>query len=568
MDRWTLLSSHPGGVCIPRHVILRVDGGMGTKGRRRTKRLLVVVRGTAEVTDAAINIAMTPSTWQHQGCDYSCHPGIVESAAFLVRMARPALWRAIDELKQQEGVDPGDQLEVVFTGHSLGGATAAVAALELQGEFGPRVPVRCVGFSTPASLSEDLAASPLTRRFCTTVVLGDDMIPRCSTRNLQELKRRAANVLLGEEVDSIKRMVTDEVTRRGDEWTKQLSAMLLAKASEAKQQLPPAIDKMLPPLPVGGDGALDVDGLKKALGGVLASIMPAPQQDSKTPLPVVPVPPPSMEGKPVDTPEDVAAALEQALKDYQAALDAEIEFAKGQLERIKRDALQPFLPSSSSVDPAVAVPDSPSAAPPKTRRDDEEEEDDDEAEEEALLAANAAMAAEKRRQLMDVAALQAMLQKLVVEQANLAASAVKSQTEARVKELLTNMRVDEVKDKAAGTVKWVADSWKGLQAQAKAALPLPGRKKPEVEVLVKGVDDEVVVADAVALYPPGEIFWIHPVPVAAAGKGPQYELRRVRDVHWFDGIVLSPTMMTDHLLTSTIRGLKELSGDTNRAKRM
>lgn len=132
VDRWQLLSSHPGGVCIPKHVILRVDGGMGTRGRRRTKRLLVVVRGTAEVTDAAINIAMTPSTWQHQGCDYSCHTGIVESAVFLGHIVRPVLWRALDELKQ-EGVDPGDQLEVIFTGHSLGGGYCISCFLGIAG---------------------------------------------------------------------------------------------------------------------------------------------------------------------------------------------------------------------------------------------------------------------------------------------------------------------------------------------------------------------------------------------------------------------------------------------------
>ena len=177
VDGWKLLASHPGGVCIPRYVVLRMDGGAGVRGRRRTRRLLVVVRGTADVTDAAINIAMTPGSFTHQGQEHQCHKGIVEAATFLERMVRPVIWRELDALRA-EGVDPGNEVEVVFTGHSLGGATAAIAALELQGEFGPRVPVRSVGFSTPASLSESLASAPLTRRICTTVVLGDDIIPR------------------------------------------------------------------------------------------------------------------------------------------------------------------------------------------------------------------------------------------------------------------------------------------------------------------------------------------------------------------------------------------------------
>jgi len=211
--------------------------------------------------------------------------------------------------------------------------------------------------------------------------------------------------------------------------------------------------------------------------------------------------------------------------------------------------------------------------------------------------------------MMDVPVVQTMLQALIVEKANLAASAVKSQAEARVRELLTSSsnKVEEVKDKAAGTVKWVTDSFKGLQEQAKAALPVGGRKgeeekqgqerqreekegvvasavKEEEKYMVEPAAAAAVAAvaaadegelDAVALYPPGEIFYIHPLPLpdvssssSSSSRGRRkgeaacnYELRRVRDVHFFDGIVLSPHMFTNHLLTSTIKGLKELGGE-------
>jgi hypothetical protein len=39
-----LLWSHPGGVCIPRHVLLRDDSGRDAHGKRRKRRLVVVVR--------------------------------------------------------------------------------------------------------------------------------------------------------------------------------------------------------------------------------------------------------------------------------------------------------------------------------------------------------------------------------------------------------------------------------------------------------------------------------------------------------------------------------------------
>ena len=47
-----------------------------------------------------------------------------------------------------------------------------------QGEFGARVPVKAIGFATPACLSSTLADAPNTKRIVKTVVLGDDIIPR------------------------------------------------------------------------------------------------------------------------------------------------------------------------------------------------------------------------------------------------------------------------------------------------------------------------------------------------------------------------------------------------------
>ena len=74
---------------------------------------------------------MTPGVYKYQGVEHQCHRGIVEAAALLERMIRPVVWRAIDEIKA-EGIDPGQELEVIFTGHSLGGGTASIAALDLQ----------------------------------------------------------------------------------------------------------------------------------------------------------------------------------------------------------------------------------------------------------------------------------------------------------------------------------------------------------------------------------------------------------------------------------------------------
>lgn len=40
-----------------------------------------------------------------------------------------------------------------------------------------------------------------------------------------------------------------------------------------------------------------------------------------------------------------------------------------------------------------------------------------------------------------------------------------------------------------------------------------------------------------------------------------YELRRVRDVRFFDGVVISPDMFSAHLLSSVVRSLEALAGE-------
>jgi putative lipase involved disintegration of autophagic bodies len=55
----------------------------------------------------------------------------VQAATFLVRIVRPEIWRALEQYRA-EGVDVDSEVEVLITGHSLGGAAASIAALELQ----------------------------------------------------------------------------------------------------------------------------------------------------------------------------------------------------------------------------------------------------------------------------------------------------------------------------------------------------------------------------------------------------------------------------------------------------
>ncbi len=399
---------------------------------------------------------------------------------------------------------------------------------------------------------------------------------------------------------TIQPRVMQDLARRSDEWSQQLAQMLRAKASEAHQAVAPK----LPALP--GPMNVDVGGLKAALGGVLAGLLPpasasscpsSPQQQQQQQQGEQPGAAAAVvDGKAEAEAEvAVAAVVEEALAEYQEALDAEIQYVKDQLERLKRGPLQPLFPADFPPPPASqpAAPAQAQAGGAKGLEDEEDDEEDEEKEEAALFAAHAALAATRRA--LDPEAVQKALQQLLGEKASVAASSVKAEAETRVRALLseTTRGVEEVRGKAAATVSWVKDSLRGLQRQAKAALPSSGRQPsattPAAPVPAAGqaaweeeegaegawFDDE---SPGVALYPPGEIFWIRPLrpdakPAAAATGGAgaaaaaaaaagaaaavEYELRRVRDVHFFDGIVLSPNMFAHHLLTSVIRALKE-----------
>jgi hypothetical protein len=185
-----------------------------------------------------------------------------------------------------------------------------------------------------------------------------------------------------------------------------------------------------------------------------------------------------------------------------------------------------------------------------------------------------------------------MLQALVLEKTRLAASAMKEEAEERARDLLSTVGAEGVREKAMETFQAVADSVRGLRAQTEAALPGNNEERAGWEAVQESepsassasspetrgslADAPAVTSkegESEALYPPGEIFHIQPCqsPGPAAREGSKeagrqgaacgYELRRVRDVRFFDGVVISPDMFSAHLLSSVVRSLEALAGE-------
>ncbi|CAK4608525.1 unnamed protein product [Aphanomyces euteiches] len=156
----TMLRSHQGGVFAPKYY-LYVD--------HDKQAVVLVVRGTASIQDFVTDMCMIPEPFQS---GYG-HRGIVHAAHWLD-------WKLRDQMLQLAEEYP--TYDVRLTGHSLGAGAAALVA-HIWAPVMPRM--HCLVFAPPACLTLDLAQA--CEPHVTSVILGDDCVPRLSGKNLINL---------------------------------------------------------------------------------------------------------------------------------------------------------------------------------------------------------------------------------------------------------------------------------------------------------------------------------------------------------------------------------------------
>lgn len=138
--------------------------------------IIVCVRGTWSIADMLINFVVSPEPH----LDGLGHRGMVQAARNLLAL----LEGRILELKREH-----PHHELVFVGHSMGGAAAVLMAMQLR----EAVPdVRAVTFSTPACVSLSLARE--CAPYVTSVIHGDDFVPRLHVANMERLRTELAGV--------------------------------------------------------------------------------------------------------------------------------------------------------------------------------------------------------------------------------------------------------------------------------------------------------------------------------------------------------------------------------------
>eukprot|EP00727_Mastigamoeba_balamuthi_P011890 m51a1_g7323 hypothetical protein (440) ;mRNA; r:151627-153273 len=168
-------SAELGPMC-PAHLVV-VDAELSA--------VVVSFRGTKDASDSMTDLLATPVPLELWGCRGRAHEGILESAT---RKLQP-LERAVDKgLAALASAKKHCKPLVYVVGHSLGGGTATLFAL-LAAQKRPDWEIRCYALSPAAVLSRGLAEHPRTRGVVTSLLYGDDAVPRLSVGSLELLHR-------------------------------------------------------------------------------------------------------------------------------------------------------------------------------------------------------------------------------------------------------------------------------------------------------------------------------------------------------------------------------------------
>jgi hypothetical protein len=210
-----VLSDFTGDLYLPGYVVC-ID--------EAAKSIVVSVRGSIQPHDFLSDLVCEPVEAQLMGVRGHAHAGMLKSARELDRRLRAAVLGLL--LRPEH-----DDFRLVLTGHSLGaGAATLLAALwlsELDTE--------------PMVVSLDIAAELASH--VTTVVMGNDMVPRFSLASFQRLRDRALE-LWG--ADDELRVVLDA------DWWREAPARRRAQANQAVGVAPPARTAPLPDLAAPG----------------------------------------------------------------------------------------------------------------------------------------------------------------------------------------------------------------------------------------------------------------------------------------------------------------------------
>ncbi len=169
----------------------------------KKKMVVVSIRGTLSIEDAVTDaIAETVSMktvgekWNFNGKNRFAHEGILKSADFICSELKEKgiLDKKLKEL-QGKGNNKNDY-GLTIVGHSLGAALASVVSYILKSEYKD---IQCFAFAPPACVFDPETAEEC-EDFITSVVLGDDCVPRINFCSLVHMRERVLDALVRSKV--------------------------------------------------------------------------------------------------------------------------------------------------------------------------------------------------------------------------------------------------------------------------------------------------------------------------------------------------------------------------------
>lgn len=144
---------------------------------RESNSVVLAIRGTFSTSDVLSDLLARQVTFE----GHVVHEGVLISAKWLFEKVLPSL-RRIHDLRD-------GHLRLVVTGHSLGGAVAALLTwmLRLTSEFPTAL---CFTYGTPMIVDPKLAER--MEHFVVSMVNAKDMVPRLSRKSVEDLRDAVA----------------------------------------------------------------------------------------------------------------------------------------------------------------------------------------------------------------------------------------------------------------------------------------------------------------------------------------------------------------------------------------
>lgn len=171
---------------------------------RKLNKLVISIRGTLSLADLMTDMVAKPASLKalllqsnlelsnaelnsvnSLPDDIEVHLGMAEAAIYVFKQLRQK------HLLEQAHVHYPDY-PIVVTGHSLGAGTAVILAFILRLKF-PNI--KCYAFGPPGALLNS-PASKMSMSFVTSVIVGDDLIPRLSVNAYSKLRAKMKKALI------------------------------------------------------------------------------------------------------------------------------------------------------------------------------------------------------------------------------------------------------------------------------------------------------------------------------------------------------------------------------------